>query len=197
MERTFIAKFSDIPDYGWWMRPERADVMTDADVILMLLGMSFTDPAARDQFIKLSAVHADYCLNAEPDTLVYSGGLSRTDATFGISQEADLIFVMACTDMAAVEKHRDDPNHLALAPVFAEAGVTPKLAFTRVIERPATAFYGTLPGHPDCVFTMPVEQRRTGHSNVASSEADAVRSLVQTVKSPGYFWYKSQRRFPS
>lgn len=131
MNRTFIAKFVDVPNYGWWSRPERTATFADEGAILVFLGMNFENDAARDRFIEISGGHADYCLGAEPDTLVYSGGLSVADPAYGISQQADLIFVMACTDMAAMEKHRDDPNHLALAGPMAEAGCTPEIAFMK------------------------------------------------------------------
>ncbi|MCZ6853857.1 MAG: hypothetical protein O7G86_08050, partial [Gammaproteobacteria bacterium] len=92
--RVMSTRFSDVPDFGWWGRPECHDGNGEG-IVLVILGLRFADD--------------------EPDTLIYSGGLARSDADRELDiKEGDLIFVMGCTDMAAVEKHRDDPNHLAL-----------------------------------------------------------------------------------
>ena len=90
----------------------------------ILLCMRFAKSAHRDQFIELSGAHARYCLEAEPDTLVYSGAIASDDLEPDSPLAAgDLVFVMACTDDAAMEKHAQDPNHIALGEKFAAAGV--------------------------------------------------------------------------
>jgi len=131
MNRTFIAKFVDIPDYGWWSRPEQTQTFADEGAFLVFLGMNFETDAMRKKFIELSSGHADYCLGAEPDTLVYSGGVSVADPAYGIEAEADLLFVMGCKDMAAMQKHSNDPRHLALASSMKNVGCTPEITFMK------------------------------------------------------------------
>lgn len=127
--RVMSTRFVDVPDYGWWSRPGPAQ---SAGSILVILGMRFATDEMRSAFIELSGTHADYCWREEPDTLVYSGGIATADADRELDIKAgDLIFVMGCTDMAAVTKHRDDPNHLALGPKFAERGITLQSTFHR------------------------------------------------------------------
>ena len=83
------------------------------------------------EFLHLSSQHAAYCWNNEPDTLIYSGGLANADADRELDiKQGDLIFVMGCTDMAAVEKHRDDPNHLALGAKIAGQQISMENTFS-------------------------------------------------------------------
>jgi quinol monooxygenase YgiN len=127
--RVMSTSFEDVPDFGWWSRPEKPG---GKDVILVVLGMRFADDESKNNFLGLSAEHAAYCLESEPDTLIYSGGIAKADADRELDiKSGDLIFVMGCTDMAAVEKHRDDPNHLALGARFQEKGVTVEMTFHR------------------------------------------------------------------
>jgi hypothetical protein len=80
-------------------------------------------------------VHAEYCWIEEPDTLIYSGGIATADADRELDIKAgDLIFLMGTTDMAAMEKHRDDPKHLALGPKFSELGINVEGTFLRTYE---------------------------------------------------------------
>jgi quinol monooxygenase YgiN len=128
--RVLGLQFADLPDYGWWARPDRPGA--EAGAILMVIGMRFADAAARDGFIGLTREHARYCWDNEPNTLIYSAGLAMADVDREIDvKTGDLIFVMGCTDMAAVTKHGDDPNHLALGPKFAALGAAPEITFTR------------------------------------------------------------------
>lgn len=128
---VMVTQFEDIPDYGWWARPDRADASTATGNILVVLGMRFATTQMRDDFVGLSSQHAQYCWNEEPDTLVYSAGLAMADAERDLDVKAgDVIFVMGCTDIAAMEKHRDDPNHLALGAKFAEQGIEMEVPFT-------------------------------------------------------------------
>ena len=128
--RIMGTRFTDIAEFGWWSRPDKA---ADAEGnLIVLIGMRFENDDARDKFIELSAGHADYCLANEPDTLIYNGGLADDDTDREIDAKAgDLIFVMGCADAAAMEKHRDDPNHIALGARFAEAGVNLNVTFIR------------------------------------------------------------------
>ena len=140
MKRTFISKFVDLPGYGWWSRPERQSVFANEGALVIFLGMNFAGDAERDAFIEISGGHADYCREAEPETLVYSGGLSVADQAYGVDVEADLVFVMACTDLAAMEQHRDDPRHLALGEPMAKAGCMPDIAFTKTYRTTAKGY---------------------------------------------------------
>ena len=125
-------KFDDVKNYGWWSRKDHVNLMNERDVILTVLGMRFETAEQRDQFIDLSQVHAQYCWDEEPDTLIYSGGIATSDADREIDlRKGDLVFVMACTDLAAFEKHRDDPNHLALGEKFSQAGINIESSFMR------------------------------------------------------------------
>lgn len=122
--RTLANIADDVPDYGWWARPEHASPGYLADCPLIMLCMRFADAAQRDRFIELSGEHARYCLTAEPGTLVYSGAIAREDLESTSPLAAgDLVFLMVCTDDAAVEKHATDPNHLALGEKLKAAGV--------------------------------------------------------------------------
>lgn len=113
--------FCDIPDYGWWSRPDRNQTMSDRDILMTLLVTRFPNEKARADYVKLTGDHADYCRDAEPDTLIYSGGLAQSDANRGPGIKAgDLLFVAAFADEAAAEKHRIDPVHLALQPKLQE-----------------------------------------------------------------------------
>ena len=131
-KRVMSARFDDVNNYAWWSRKDHVNLMNEPDVILTVLGMRFETAEQRDQFIDLSQVHAQYCWDEEPDTLIYSGGIAASDADREIDlRKGDLVFVMACTDLAAFEKHRDHPNHLALGEKFAQAGINIESSFMR------------------------------------------------------------------
>jgi hypothetical protein len=51
-----------------------------------------------------------------------------------------LIFIMACTDMAAVEKHRQDPRHLALGQRIIDAGVEVTSTFRKMYRTTGHGF---------------------------------------------------------
>lgn len=127
--RVMSTSFEDVADYGWWSRPEKP---SGADVILVVLGMRFENDESKTRFLDLSRGHAAYCLDNEPDTLIYSGGIATGDADRELDiKTGDLIFIMGCTDMAAAEKHSNDPNHIALGAKFSEAGVAMEVTFNR------------------------------------------------------------------
>lgn len=121
--RSLVNIAYDVPDYGWWSRPNIASPGKGADQSFILLGMSFASPEHRHRFIDMSAEHARYCWDAEPDTLVYSGAIVADFPDSNPWSADDLLFVMACTDGAAVEKHATDPNHLALGEKLRKEGV--------------------------------------------------------------------------
>jgi hypothetical protein len=118
--RVMSARYYDVPGLGWWARNEAGNASPEGAVIV-ILGMRFENDEQRSGFIELSNGHAGYCWENEPDTLIYSGGIAAADADRELDLETgDLVFVMACSDMAAVEKHANDPAHLALEPKMME-----------------------------------------------------------------------------
>lgn len=122
--RVFSNIAADIAGYGWWSRQEFAETLNRPDLPLILLCMGFADDLTRDKFIEISGTHASYCLDAEPETLIYSGGIALNEGKPDTpAQKDDLLFIMGCTDDPAVEKHAIDPNHVALGETMAEAGV--------------------------------------------------------------------------
>lgn len=129
MTRRLIRNIAaaDIPDFGWWSRPDRprqADGRTMGGALVALVGSRFADTAQRDAFVEVSGDHAKYCWDAEPDTLTYSGGLTTPEGSRAKEVEpGDLVFLMEATDEAAMTKHAEDPVHVALGPVLAERGV--------------------------------------------------------------------------
>ncbi|TDJ38213.1 MAG: hypothetical protein E2O61_04805 [Gammaproteobacteria bacterium] len=138
--RVMSSRFSDVADFGWWGRPECHDGNGEG-IVLVILGLRFADAGMGEAFIKLSSEHAAYCWKNEPDTLIYSGGLARSDADRELDiKEGDLIFVMGCTDMAAVEKHRDDPNHLALGAKMVEKQLQMENTFRRMYKTTGHGF---------------------------------------------------------
>ena len=119
--RVMTSMFADIDGYGWWSRPERAEALRVGGFPMTLIVTRFPDAASRARYIQLTGDHARYCWAAEPDTLVYAGGLAIRDADRGPAiREGDLLFVAVFADEAAAIKHRDDPEHLALQPKLAE-----------------------------------------------------------------------------
>ena len=140
--RVLTARFDDIADYGWWARPDRDGGGGADGAIVVVLGMRFADEAMRTAFVEVSGGHADYCWREEPDTLVYSGGLASRDADREIDlKTGDLVFVMVTTDMAAAEKHANDPNHLALGEQFEERGIKMEQLFLRTYRATGNGYF--------------------------------------------------------
>ena len=137
---VYASSFTDAPNYGWWSRSERRDAAISEGAILVVFGMRFSNDAHRDKFIELTGKHADYCLGNEPDTLVYGGGLATTDSDRADIKAGDFIFVMACTDIAAVDTHRNDPQHMALAGRFQEAAITSEVTFMKTYRTTGLGF---------------------------------------------------------
>ncbi len=72
----------------------------------------FPDEQSRQHYIDVTASHADYCREAEPETLIYSGGLELRDNDRGPEiKSGDLLFVAVFANEAAAEKHRVDTRH--------------------------------------------------------------------------------------
>ena len=129
--RVLSTVFNDIPGYGWWGRGPSGASRAPGNV-LVIIGMRFGDEAQREKFLEISRQHADYCFENEADTLIYSGGIATGDADREIDvKSGDLIFVMACTNQEAVQKHAEDPNHLAIGDKLQEAGIEMQLTFMR------------------------------------------------------------------
>ena len=105
--RVMSNQFADIEGYGWWDRAQAAEPMSDA--------------AMQQRYIEVTGAHADYCREAEPGTLIYSGGLALRDADRGPDVKAgDMLFVAAFGNEQAAITHRDDPRHIALQPALNE-----------------------------------------------------------------------------
>jgi quinol monooxygenase YgiN len=128
--RVMSTGFSDLADYGWWARSGSLDP-GDRGVVLMALGFRFGSDEDRATYIKASREHAAYCWDAEPDTLIYSAGLAMADADREIDlHKGEVVFVMACTDLAAANRHANDPRHLALMAEL-EANIQMERTFLR------------------------------------------------------------------
>lgn len=140
--RVMSTRFVDVPDYGWWGRPNAPDgLASGAGIALILLGMRFPNVSTRERFVRMTQAHAEYCWEAEPQTLIYSGGVATSDADREVDIKAnDLVFVMACADDAAAVKHAEDPNHLALGAKFADEGIQMERTFMRTYRSTGHGF---------------------------------------------------------
>ncbi|MBT4162174.1 MAG: hypothetical protein HOE54_12770 [Gammaproteobacteria bacterium] len=137
--RVMSTGFLDHPGFGWRGRGGKTLILSGA--IIVISGLRFGDDAQRTDAIRMSQEHAEYCWNEEPDTLIYSLGIAAQEADRGPDiKRGDVIFMMACTDMAAVEKHSQDPQHLALGPVFAKAGIETTFTFTKMYRTTGHGF---------------------------------------------------------
>ncbi len=138
--RVMSTRFVDLPDYGWWGRPGSGSASTDTGCMLIVVGLRL-ETDALEAFIRLSAEHADYCRDNEPDTLIYSGGIAAADADREIDvKKGDLIFVMGTTDEAARQRHAEDPKHLVLGPRMSAKGVEPVVTFRRTYRTTGNGF---------------------------------------------------------
>jgi hypothetical protein len=138
--RVMSFMFPDVSDYGWWGRPDSNDANA-RDVILVIGAMRFETEAMRNVFIEASGVHADYCWENESDTLIYSGGIASADADREVDlRQGDLVFVMACSDMAAVQAHAADPRHLAMGSELQEKGAEAESLFVRTYKTTGKGF---------------------------------------------------------
>ena len=138
--RVMSARYPDLPEFGWWSRPDTADPALEG-AIIMILGFRFPDDAARAAYVELTSGHAAYCWEQEPDTLIYSAGIATADADRELDLlEGDIVFVMACTDMAAVDQHANDPEHLALGRQFSERGFDLEPKFLRTYRTTGRGF---------------------------------------------------------
>ena len=138
--RVFSTLCEDVPDLGWWAREDSGLANAEGNVIV-LLGLHFETPEQLAFFLSTSAEHAAYCWNNEPETLAYGGALAMRDADRGVDLKAgDLVWAMTCTDMAAVDKHANDPAHLALGPKFADAGIAVEPVFLKTYRTTGHGF---------------------------------------------------------
>lgn len=119
--RVMSNVFADIEDYGWWDRAESDEPISDEGVTITLIGTRFTDAAMKQRYIEVTGEHAQYCRQAEPGTLIYSGGLALRDSDRGPDvKTGDMLFVAAFANEQAAIAHRDDPLHVKLQPVLNE-----------------------------------------------------------------------------
>jgi len=118
----------DIVGFGWWSRNLIGS--QQAQLNLSMMCIRFPDEGHLQGFIKLSQNHAAYCWEAEPDTVIYSAGIVTSYSESDLDIESgDIIFIMGCTDEAAVQKHLEDPKHVALGYQLYDADIrlTPTL----------------------------------------------------------------------
>lgn len=119
--RVMSNLYADIEGYGWWDRAGSDKPMSEADVTITLIGTRFNDDAMKQRYIDVTGEHADYCREAEPGTLIYSGGLALRDSDRGPDiRTGDMLFVAAFANDQAAIQHRDDPRHVQLQPVLNE-----------------------------------------------------------------------------
>lgn len=119
--RVMSNLFADIEGYGWWDRAASGQPGNEAGVSITLIGTRFKDAAMRQCYIEVTGEHADYCRQAEPGTLIYSGGLALRDSDRGPDiKTGDMLFVAAFANEQAAIQHRDDPKHVNLQPVLNE-----------------------------------------------------------------------------
>lgn len=115
--RVMSNVFADIEGYGWWDRAGSDEFMSKPGVSITLIGTRFADAAMKQRYIEVTGEHADYCREAEPGTLIYSGGLALRDSDRGPDIKAgDMLFVAAFADDQAAIAHRDDRRHVELQP---------------------------------------------------------------------------------
>ena len=113
--RVRSLRFVDLPDYGWWRRPERHDKRFAAGVAVTLIATRFADDNSRQTYLRLTRDHARYCYLKESGTLIYSAGEACVDSERALGvQSGDLLFVAAFADDASAEKHRVDLAHVKL-----------------------------------------------------------------------------------
>jgi quinol monooxygenase YgiN len=119
--RVMSNLFADIEGYGWWDRATADNTMSEAGIAITLIGTRFKDAAMKQRYIEVTGEHAEYCREAEPGTLIYSGGLALRDSDRGPDvKTGDMLFVAAFANEQAAIRHRDDPRHVALQPVLNE-----------------------------------------------------------------------------
>lgn len=117
--RIMSTGFFDLPDFGF---RGRGNTLIRNGAMFVIWGMRFDDDGDRAEYIRMSGDYADHCFAAEPETLIFSGGIAGQDSDRGPDiARGDLIFMMACTDMDAVEKHTQDPRHHAPGQQFIDA----------------------------------------------------------------------------
>lgn len=135
-----LATLFDIEGFGWWSRdlekPQRRQLN------LSLTGLRFPDELHKDRFLEHFEEHAAYCWDAEPDTLIFSAGIVADCNRGNLDMRlGDLVFVMGCTDEDAVEKHLNDPKHIALGYQLHDAGVELEQTFSRTYRSTGGGFY--------------------------------------------------------
>lgn len=133
-------QLTDIPGFGWWSRHTAG--LQQGKLKLSMTGLRFPDETHKEGFLKLSQEHALYCWDEEPDTLIYSCGNVAGFAESELDIEnGDLVFVMGCTDEAAVQKHLEDPKHEALGYVLYDAGVRLTPTFSKSYQTLGDGFF--------------------------------------------------------
>ena len=140
-EDAFQMQLEPLLDYGWWQRPGPVErPVVRPGMLLCVFTMRFPDFQNRDQFINATQHHSEYCWSNEPDTQIYGMGVAYNASTTSAPvTEGDVVVVMVCTDEAALQKHSDDPQHLALGEKVAGLGIE--------VENPLSHVYQLTTGY--------------------------------------------------
>jgi hypothetical protein len=120
------ASFTDLRDYGWWRRANREhseDGKTSGETLLVIAVWRVAEPAMKEPFLELARSHARFCWENEPDTLTYGGGIATQDFDRVDIVRGDLVFVIECSDMEALDKHVNCPEHVEMGEKMVAAGI--------------------------------------------------------------------------
>eukprot|EP00944_MAST-04C_sp_MAST-4C-sp1_P007226 g7226.t1 len=98
--------FYDIPNYGWWSRSNRSQY---AHTILCINVIRFNCSWMLDEFQKISSEFSEYIWINEPETLIYSGGVTTTDTRSSSMEydikKGDFVSIVECANNDALKKH--------------------------------------------------------------------------------------------
>lgn len=138
--RVMSSMITEIPDCGWWGRPQTHSHNV-SEAVFVVIGLRFETKKMQEDFIEMIKEHAYYCWENEPETLVYGFGIATKDADRELDlSKGDLVVILACSDTEALEKHNIDSNHIALGAKCIEKGIEIKSTFTRNYKTTGNGF---------------------------------------------------------
>lgn len=107
--------FYDIPNYGWWSRPGRRQY---AHTILCINVIRFHRSWMLDQFLNIASEFSEYIWGNEPETLIYSGGVTATDTRSSSGEynikKGDFVSIFEFANDDAMRKHLDNTRDASL-----------------------------------------------------------------------------------
>lgn len=148
VNNTLSGTFIDVPDFGWWVRPDRErtrSAKTTGGSILLIAVWRIEKPAMIEPFLKLSRTHLEYCWENEPDTLTYSCGVADQDFNHVDIDRDDFVFVIEFSDMQALDKHVDDPRHQAMVEKIKAAGIRAEVPYRQLYRTTGLGFMCRVP----------------------------------------------------